>query len=162
MSEGWKLLRCPFTTNFQGKWNEKFPQTVLEPLPPVSSISSHAPHVLHHPDSLCQRFTGLQSCFGFLLALSRCSGGKGRAAASLQTWSSILTCGEGLVVASSRGETGARLRPLGEGSPAPVLRWPRPVPEKIPKPCTRNPRLGRTGGGQRLSSGGFSSRDAVR
>lgn len=138
------MLRCPFTTDFLGKWNEKFPQTGLEPLPPVSSSSSHTPHVLHHPDSLCQRFTGPQSCFGLLLTLSWCSGGKSRAAASLQTWSSILTCGEGFVVPSSRGGTGARLSPLSEGSPAPVLRWPSRVPEKIPEPCLRNPRLGRT------------------
>lgn len=149
MSEGWKMPHCPFATDFQGKWNEKFPQTGLEPLPPVHSISSHAPHVLHHLESLCQRFTGLQSCSGFLLAISRCSGGKGRAAASLQTWSSILTCGERLVVPSSRQETGARLRPLGEGSPAPGLRWPGCVPEKVPKPYTRNPSLGRTRGKER-------------
>lgn len=152
------MLHCPFTTNFQGKWNENFPQTGLEPLPPVCSISSQTLHVLHRPKSLCQRFTELQSCSGFLLAVSRNSGGKGREDASLQTWSSLLTCGEGLVVPSSREETGARLRSLGEGSPAPVLRWLGCVPEKVPM---RNPRLGRTRGGQRLSSGGFSSRDAV-
>lgn len=90
MSEGWKMLRCLFATNFQGKWNEKFPQTGLEPLPPVSSISSHTPHILHHPKSLGQRFTGLQSCSGLLLGTQ-----VGRAGQQLPSKSAAASSPEG-------------------------------------------------------------------
>lgn len=90
MSEGWKMLRCLFAMNFQGKWNEKFPQTGLEPLPPVSSISSHTPHILHHPKSLGQRFTGLQSCSGLLLGTQ-----VGRAGQQLASKSAAASSPEG-------------------------------------------------------------------
>lgn len=144
------MLQCPFTAIFQGKWNEKFPIIGLEPLPAVSSVSSHTPP---RPSSPRLTMPEVHRTSEPVYVPPRPFSGAQVGRASLQLpykpRAASLTLCEKAGGPQLQADPGAApCSPPGQRRPArlclcrpasPVTRWPsRPALEKIHEPRTRS------------------------